>query len=250
LRIADEARRPFLDAGHYLQDHVEAFVQEQNGELNLDMREAEGLIDVGGRWEMTGHIDGMFLDSNLLEVKAIKANSFEKLAKTYDFRERYGHYIPQAQMYQRMFGSPGTHFVFYNRDTSEMMGSVDITHPAYTYRKDMYVPHDVALCDALMLKFNRVCEAIEAEELPDECDAEGYCYFCGTTGNAMAQRRHKRVGLMPDDDEFNLLRGDVEKIEELRGVVGNMFIQFKADEIVLHHDDGTKESLRKEDYLD
>ena len=247
LRVADEARRPFLDAGHFLQDAVEAFINEQMpGELDLAMREAEGEI-VTPNWSITGHIDGKFHDGKLLEVKAIKANSFEKLQKTYDFTDQYGHYVPQATMYQRMFDSPGTHFVFYNRNTSEMMGSLDIDHLAWTTRRDMYVPFDLALYSRLTDKLDRAAEYIQKEELPAECDAEGYCWYCGITGSTMKKAVKKSVGLMPDDDEYMYITDWLESVDYAKQTVRGCFEDLKVTEIVLFHPDG-KEVLRKEDY--
>lgn len=248
LRVADEARRPFLDAGHFLQDAVEAFIVEQMpGELDVSQREAEEELVYPG-WNMTGHIDGKFHSGKLLEVKAIKANSFEKLAKTYHFADQYGHYVPQATMYQMMFTSPGTHFVFYNRNTSEMMGSLDIDHPAWTKRRDMYVPFNQDLYDGLVDKFNRAAEYIKKEELPDGCDAQGYCWFCGTTGTTMKAPKKKSVGLLDDDDDFFYIEDLLGSYDSIKADILKCFEGYKASEIVLFREGGKKEVLRKEDY--
>lgn len=247
LRVADEARRPFLDAGHFLQDAVEAFIEEQlPGELDLLMREAGGELLLNN-WAITGHIDGRFHDGRLLEVKAIKANSFEKLQKTYHFADQYGHYVPQALMYQKMFDAPATHFVFYNRNTSEMMGSLNIDHPVWTKRQDMFIEFDPGHYEALVEKFDRAAEYIEKGEMPSECDAEGYCWWCGAQGTTMKKATKKSVGLMPDDDEYAYITERLSSFIYAQQEIRECFDEFKASEIVLFHPDG-KEVLRKEDY--
>lgn len=243
----DEARRPFLDAGHNLQEAVEAFIQEQIGVLDLSRREEEGSVS-NLNWGIVGHIDGMLDNGDLLEVKAIKAANFEKLAKTYDWRDQYGHYQAQAQAYQRMFDAPGTHFVYYNRNTSDMMGSLDIDHPVYTFRKDCYEPYDPTLWNNIIEKLDAATRYIKDGEAPPECDAKGYCYFCGVRGTEVQKKRTKRVSLLPDDDEYTLMDQLLGALEDSQNDLLSAFKEYNADEIHLQHGNKKVEILRKEDY--
>lgn len=243
----DPARRPFLDAGHYLQEHVEAFIQEQIGVLDLSRREEEGVYTTPF-WSLVGHIDGMLDTGDLLEVKAIKAASYEKLQKTYDWRDQYGHYQSQAQGYQKMFDAPGSHFVYYNRNTSEMMGSLDITHPAYTFRKDMYEPHDPALWNGIVEKLDNAVRYIDDAEAPPECDAKGYCWFCGVRGTELQKSNKKAVSIFNDDDEYELITSSLCEFDYAKGDVFRFFTEYNATEIHVHHRPKDIEILRKEDY--
>ena len=244
-----EARRPFLDAGHYLQEAAEAFILAHSfpQRLLVEDRESEGFFGADS-WTMVGHIDGVFEDGNLLEVKAIKDHNFEKLAKTYDWRDQYGHYQPQSQCYQHMFTAPGSHFVYYNRNTSDMMGSLPIEHPAYTFRKDMYEPHDPSMWKAIMAKFDAAARYVEDGEAPAECDAKGYCWFCGVRGTSLQQKRVKRVGLLPDDDEYQLMTEFLSHVDVARSNVAGLIGELEATEVSLLHQGSKPEIIRKEDY--
>lgn len=246
----DPARRPFLDAGHYLQQHVEDFLVEVGSSpiLLTDMRESEGTYSEDD-WSVVGHIDGMFDDRTLLEVKAIKTESFDKLAKSYDWRENYGHYQSQAQTYQRMFNATGTHFIYYNRNTSEMMGSLKINHPAYVFRKDMFEPHDPTLWNMIRAKFQAAADFVREGEAPPECDAKGYCYFCGVRGTETQKKRVKPISLFPDDEEYQEITEAMANYEAYRDGVAHLFKEFNATEIhLVHGGQDDTEILRKEDY--
>jgi hypothetical protein len=99
----------------------------------------------------------------------------------------------------------GTHFIYYNRDTSEMMGGLEIEHDAYQYRPDLYEKRDPAKW--------------EDGEVPEGCDAEGYCFFCGATGSGLKRKRYKRIMLFEDDTGFSelisvaaALRGEKDRV--------------------------------------
>jgi len=168
LREVDPAKRPFLDAGHYLQEQVEDFLLEvlpSSFSLLKQWRESEGVHDCGD-YKIVGHVDGVLLDRAgvhknntlgghyyLLEVKAIKDKSYKRLQKSLNWREVYPSYQFQAQTYLHFpklmvndlaLGKEfhGTHFVYMNRDTSMMMTSLPIKHPAVEIREDMYEPKD------------------------------------------------------------------------------------------------------------
>jgi hypothetical protein len=247
----EEARRPFLDAGHNLQQFVEDFIRQWldvgDPQLDVSKRESEGIITNAG-WTIVGHIDGAFEDRNLLEVKAIKDHNFVKLAKNYDWRDQYGHYQSQAQTYQKMFDAPGSHFVYFNRNTADMLGSLPIEHPAYTYRKDMYEPHDPALWNAILEKMDAAARFIEDGEAPSECDAKGYCFFCGVRGTTMQSKRMKRIGLLPDDEEYSYITDLLGQQDGVNFNLKALFKELNADEISLLHPNGKPEILRKEDY--
>lgn len=237
-RSIPDAKRPFLDAGHFLQEHVEAFITGRlTHPLHLvpERRESEGTYtDPCGRWSVTGHVDGVLRDGKglyLLEVKAIKDRSYKKLARSDDWREVYGHYVYQAQTYLSMpvlhperqstgrwpdLMGPfdGSHFIFYNRDTSEMMGSLEVDHDAYEVRPDMYEPRKPDLWSALIAKFSDAAMFIEDGEVPEGCDAEGYCFFCGVTGSTHREKRYKRVMILDGEDGFKEL---IEASAAIRG---------------------------------
>lgn len=228
-RSVPSAKRPFLDAGHYLQEAAEAFIMEHlSGSMHLvpERRESEGTYtDSSRRWCLTGHVDGVLRDGKglyLLEVKAIKDRSYKKLSRSSDWRDVYGHYVYQAQSYlslpvlhpeRRATGRwpdlvgprDGTHFLFYNRDTSEMMGSLEIEHDAYTIRPDMYEERNPAIWNDLVVKYGVAADCIKNGEVPEGCDAEGYCFFCGVTGSSHKKKRYKRVILFDGDDGFKEL---------------------------------------------
>jgi hypothetical protein len=262
LFIVPEAKRAFLDAGHYLQEAVEAFLMERLPatpfELLLDWRECEGNYE-GVGWNVTGHVDGVLKAANktgLLEVKAIKNNSFNKLKKAGNWKDVYGHYTYQAQTYlhfdslmnddKELFTGPfmGTHFIFYNRDTSEMLGSLPIDFPGYTERKDMYEPRDIDIWTGLVEKFTRAYTYIIDENVPESCDAEGYCYFCQQRGKGFQIRREKKVGLVMEDEEWRDIASHLSDITEAEGKISRFFQEFRADVIQLP----TGTTLRKGDY--
>ena len=242
-----EGKRPFLDAGHYLQEAVEAFILEHLHRplLRKELRESEGVIDTED-FLITGHVDGIFADGSLLEVKAVKHKGYEKIRKSQDWREPYGHYRYQAQIYQQMFGAPGTHFVYYNRDTSDMMGSLGINHPAWTFRADMWEPRDDKLILKLLEKYAACSLAVTAKEIPLGCDAEGYCYFCAQVGSTPKNiRKPRRVSVEGCDTDHNSIQYAVDDVAAAKDEVLWWFKYYKADEIGLEDDDVI---LRKEDY--
>jgi hypothetical protein len=253
--IPDDKRR-FLDAGHYLQEAVEAFLEGSLPaafSLKKDWREIAGTYNHEDRWVVTGHVDGVLVAGNrlgLLEVKAIKNASFNKLAKADHWQDVYGHYVYQAQTYLHCTYQEfkkklmGTYFVFYNRDTSELMGGFDIDSPGYTYRPDMYEKKDDEVWESVVKKFDRACTHLTEETEPEGCDAEGYCYFCGTRGTGSRLRREKRVGLMKEDMEWVQIASCLSDITEARDTIRLHFEKFNADVIKLP----TGTVLRKADY--
>jgi len=251
LREVDEARRPFLDAGHYLQQQVEDYLVDQGSapKLDVSLREMEltTMRDEQDGWDLTGHVDGVFMDDSLLEVKAIKDASYKKLEKTLDWRTQYGHYAYQATAYQYMAASPGTHFVYYNRNTSEMMGSCVVDHPAYTFRGDMYLPYDEGVWLGIEAKLSDAANRIDELAPPDDCNAEGWCFFCGQMGSEMPGRFKKSMGLLPDDDEYHEVTELLGNIERQQLGMIELFNTFKVNEIVLLHPE-KKETLVRRDF--
>lgn len=261
LREVEPSKRPFLDAGHYLQEQVEDFLTEVlPGSFSLltQWRESEGVHN-GPGFQIVGHVDGVLFDKlgenkgknktgkyYLLEVKAIKEQSYKKLQKTHDWREMYASYQFQAQTYlhfPKLIKSAelvlakefeGTHFVYYNRNTSHMMTSLPIVHPAVERRDDMYEPKDGEFFSRIMDKFKVCAEAIEQRNVPEQCDAVGYCFFCGTSGTGFTQvSKRRRVSLQGDDpeqQELEYLIGDYNIAAEN---IDQYFTEFKADEIEL-----------------
>jgi len=195
----------------------------------------------------------------LLEVKAIKERSYKKLQKTYDWREVYPSYQFQAQTYlhfPKLTKSAdlvlakefhGTHFVFYNRNTSEMMTSLPVVHPAVERRDDLYEPKDALIFEKIIDKFTLCADSIEGRDVPERCDAVGYCFFCGATGTGFTNVPKRRiVSLEGCDQEHTMIEMELEKLEESRLAMLEYFKDFNADEIELGDIDVR---VRKEDYV-
>jgi len=182
--VPDKAKMPFLKDGHFFQASVTEFLQDRG--VRVFNIEAEGKIDLPPDVRITGHIDGALRpDQDLLEIKAIKNASFERLKASSDFREVYGHYTKQVQIYMGLTFKPalgftplGTVFIFKNRDTGEMLGGLEIAHPAYEFRPDMVEEKDD---DALEFLENRFLDSLTYSKLPPKtaCDWDGpWCFFC------------------------------------------------------------------------
>jgi len=208
---APASRQDFLDAGHYLQEHVEAILKRSG--IKIVAREAEGeYTDPEGRFIIRGHVDGVIEDQDgslsLLEVKAIQDHNFKKLKKSEDFTKDYGYYEPQAQTYlhlpqltyQKLYiveegddwndhheyrdvsiSGPflESRFVFYNRNTSDTLGGVmGVESPTYTYRSDMVLTASPGEFDYIIKRHERAYQFIVDDEVPDYCDKEGWCFMC------------------------------------------------------------------------
>jgi hypothetical protein len=202
----------FLKTGHYLQPQVEDFLTDSG--VLLPAREAEGIYTHPDQsFQIIGHVDGVIdMEGDgpapfaLLEVKAVRHHNYLKLKATTDWREKYGHYEPQAQCYLHfeeletpatpvleagkeagLFSGECTHkgpfaatyFVFMDRDNSDMMGGIPVEGPSYTYRPDMVLEPNRDFFEELLDKHERAAEMIETKEVPEYCDQKGWCFFCG-----------------------------------------------------------------------
>lgn len=186
----------FLATGHYLQTQVEDILKEEG--IALVDTECEGIHDFGD-FTIVGHVDGVIDNQgegetpySLLEVKAVQDKNFKALAKTNDWREKYEYNVPQAQTYLhfdelvsvsgdvRYSGPFGcTYFVYFNRNTSEMLGGLPIDRAGYTYRPDMVLYPDNGAFEEIRQRHVNALQYIDDKNVPDWCDKEGLCFFCG-----------------------------------------------------------------------
>ena len=223
---------PFLSMGHDFQAAAIRFIHE-NSDHRIVGVEAEGLYSTE-KFEVRGHVDGVVVNSRstLLEVKAIKASNWEKLAAADDWRDVYGHYVPSAQVYMGMKdlslydrGSTDhwegphqqTYFFFINRDTSQMLGGLKIDHPAYIHRKDMVEKYSVKKFKEVMARYSEAAELAAKEEMPEHCDKAGWCFFCQLFG-AGTPSKAKDLVIYIDavDPDYESLVADAIEYEQIK----------------------------------
>ena len=96
---SDAAEEPFLDMGHRFQDSVIDFLRGHG--VRIAGVEAEGIL-VRDDYEVAGHVDGVLERSELLEVKAVTSDWFQKIVQADHWGEIYPQYKRQAWMYQGM----------------------------------------------------------------------------------------------------------------------------------------------------
>ncbi|MHA2067570.1 MAG: hypothetical protein ACXABY_24665 [Candidatus Thorarchaeota archaeon] len=194
LHPEPEVFDPFLHAGHTLQTTVIKFLLDNNINVltNRFTDELEGKYVHEGRWRLVGHLDGILgVPWGILEVKAIKDESFQKLEATNDWRGIYGQYIPQSQTYMgfkeyrdnasntKLSGPmERTSFVFYNRNTGHILSPLGIEHTKHTQRKDLTEYRSPNIFQEIIDKHEVAYEYVQKEEIPSECDYPGYCFFC------------------------------------------------------------------------
>jgi hypothetical protein len=144
--------------------------------------EDEGQYIHEGRWSLTGHRDGLLeVFDDLLECKAIKARTFGNLKKTMNWKGNvsFGAYTSQGVSYCHLFEKAIARFVFYNRNTSDMLGSVPgIEHPQYEYREDLLVEYKEEDWNRIVEKHDLAYGYIMNNEIP-ACDLS-QCWYCGT----------------------------------------------------------------------
>jgi len=193
LHPQPETFDPFLHAGHTLQQTVIQFLIENNIKLlTADLpNEMEGKYTHGDRWRLVGHVDGILsAPVGILEVKAIKDESFTKLLDTSDWRGMYGQYVSQSQAYMgfkeytgegssvKLSGPMGKcFFVFYNRNNGNIISPFPISHTKHTARQDLIEYRSPDIHQQIINKFDTAYDYIQKKELP-ECDYPGYCFFC------------------------------------------------------------------------
>ncbi|MHA2085501.1 MAG: hypothetical protein ACXABD_17225 [Candidatus Thorarchaeota archaeon] len=192
---APPARRDFLRTGHYLQRQVEDILREEG--VVLLGTEGEGIHNCCGDFEIVGHVDGILdlgdTTPSLLEVKAIQHKNFMALKQLADWREKYGYNVPQAQCYlafpdvywettkgKEYIGGPfqATYFIYFDRDTSDMLGGLMLDRPNYEYRPDMILQPSLHEFNDILHRHREAYTHIINETIPDYCDKEGYCFFC------------------------------------------------------------------------
>ena len=195
-------KRDFGNTGHYLQRQVEDIIREEG--FRLLGSEGEGIHNCGD-FEIVGHVDGILEVEGdpspaLLEVKAIQHKNFVKLRAAQDWRDRYANYVPQAQCYlnfssiehsdtkgdtNKYYGEvvhgpfSAMYFVFFDRDTSDMLGGLALARPNYEYRADMILPPSEHVWLDILNRHQDACNCIVDNYIPDYCDKDGYCFFCG-----------------------------------------------------------------------
>ena len=192
-----EVYDPFLRAGHDLQRTVIDFLLDKGIEIpTASLKdEMEGIFYHRGKvpWKLVGHVDGI-LDAprGILEVKAIKQESFEKLKAINDYKGLYRSYYWQAQAYMGCSPFIDLHtglrrtaefcrrvfFCYYNRNTGEILGGIEVDSPHYTQREDLCESKDEDAFLSIVARLEVAAEYVVKKELPPSCDKDGYCFFC------------------------------------------------------------------------
>ena len=216
---SDAAAEPFLDMGHKFQDNVIEFLRGHG--MGIVGVEAEGIRKCDG-YVIAGHVDGINPESpELLEVKALTDAWFQKVVQADHWADIYPHYRRQAWVYQAMprldYGRsrfnamPGhftgpfklTRFVFVNRDNNQMFGGFPkVHHPKYTYRKDMVFRFNKREHAKTMARFEVAAQHVRDGTMPDECDAEGWCFHCQGFGRRSPSTKPLTIFLDADDEEY------------------------------------------------
>lgn len=247
-------RQPFLNAGHNLQEAVEDFLTDflpADWRLLSEWRESRCEI-VADDWKVVGHVDGVLEREStgtrfLLEVKAVKEANFKKIVKAQDWRDPYASYgyESQAQTYLEAMDLPATAFVFYNRNTSEMMGPWDIDHELWAERPDMIERRSFDAWIEIAKKLDHAANLIVNEDVPDECDGQGYCFFCGTQGSKMKVHNVRRIEIdaVNDEADHEWFTESLSAFRRSQAEMLDLFTEFSADEIIV---DG--ETYKRADY--
>jgi hypothetical protein len=219
-------RQRFLQAGHTIQAQlVDELRSTGEYDLNPQGVEAEGRVEYPELgFALTGHVDGHLAIpevGELLEVKAITKARYDKMIDAPDWRALYPQYVAPAQVYMHMpelvlpanvVGGPfkakgpfyATRMLFACRDSFNMLGGFDVDNsvlPAYAYREDMIEVADKALYEKILERHAIAATYAEHGDVPDECDAEGWCFHCQTWGSLGTGPTKGRIIHIPHGEE-------------------------------------------------
>jgi hypothetical protein len=253
---APDHRQRFLRGGHTLQAQVVEELERAGHHvygINKHTGEEATAIsrypDLG--FVLSGHCDGIFAQTQfgLLEVKAITDKMFQKVAKGSDWREQYPQYQAPAQVYmgmdefrlgQEKWAGPfdRTCMMFLNRDSFVMIGGMPIDLPAYTYRADMVVMRDPDAHDRILERHQKAAAWSERGELPDHCDAQGWCFHCQTVGSGATHKTGNKIIYVEQSEcpnaallalEYAAIKGQLKGINARKSVVRKDLLQWMEE---------------------
>lgn len=254
-------RLPFLEIGHDFQDKALRRLQQDIPGILWDGEEwgiepywigpdgspgEEQDIDWGGYRINSGHFDaayerGKWVD--LLEVKALSVDWFNKLKAGQLWQEVYPSHWKQVNLYcshRRWTRLPPGHektladwgecrieenefkfsrirMVYVNRSSFEILGGIPARNvQGYTYVPSMNVTPQKRVAKMEFARFAKAAEYVRRQEVP-ACDAAGWCFRCQAVGEVTSVDQPRRkssegVAVSFDRPEEGL-DGDVEILE-------------------------------------
>lgn len=240
LTQPEEKVMPFLNMGHHFQAGVEQFLKSQA----IGVHEAEKEVSwdaSSGEWGWRGHVDGVLRPKELLEVKAVTRDRWEKLRDGKSWREMYPQYMGQATVYAAAAHAKLVRFLFINRDSSVMIGGIEkLDHPAYIFDESYIFRPTKKYFNQICVKHELAAELIQEGVVPEECDFPGWCFYCQAWGSKAPKKSMGRVYSIDDSEdafdvclrfrELNQKKKEVEaELKDAKDLVSQQLDTYEAD---------------------
>lgn len=154
-----ESDHRFCYAGYHQEDDI-AGILESAGILAPGTRNTQIVSSISPIFK--GHIDGLTIGGELIEIKSVNGERFERIRSKQ--KCDYRHFI-QVQLYMRYGGMPCAFVIYRNRDTYETLV--------------LRVPYVKGVADDLEKKALEILDAIKNETAP-ACTC-GHCVITAPT---------------------------------------------------------------------